>query len=111
MTFSILGWIISAFTSLYLLKTSVDKLRGTSEMMSNFSYMKLEKYRIPTGIGELLASILFLIPETSLWGMVLICSFMSAAVVIHLALMGGNRKGLPILIGLASILSYLLRQM
>jgi hypothetical protein len=48
---------------------------------------------------------------TSLYGMVLVTSFMSAAVVLHLALMGGAKTYMPILVGVLSLLSYVLRSL
>jgi hypothetical protein len=46
---------------------------------------------------------------TSLYGMVLIVSFMSAAVALHLSLMNGAKTYVPLLVGILSILSYILR--
>lgn len=106
---TILGWILSVVTALFLGKGAVEKIIGTKEMVGNFAYMKLENYRMFTGVGELLGSILLLIPMTSLYGMTLISSFMSAAFVIHLSLMGGAKKEIPILVGIGAILGYFLR--
>jgi hypothetical protein len=61
---TIIGWVLSVMTSLFLLKGATDKLRGTEEMIGNFAFMKLEKYRIHTGVGELLGAILLLINFT-----------------------------------------------
>jgi uncharacterized membrane protein YphA (DoxX/SURF4 family) len=106
---TIIGWVIAIATSLFLTKSALDKIRGTQEMVGNFAYMKLEKYRILTGVGELIAAILLLIPVTSLFGAVLIACFMSAAVVLHLSLMGGAKTYIPILVGVGGILGYLLK--
>jgi hypothetical protein len=46
---------------------------------------------------------------TSLYGAVLIGSFMSAAVALHLSLMGGNKTGIPLIVGLLGFIGYLLR--
>ena len=106
---TIIGWVLSVMTSLFLLKGAVDKLRGTEEMVGNFAYMKLEKYRLHTGVGELLGALLLLIPVTSLYGAILIACFMSGAVTLHLSLMGGTKTNFPILVGLAAVLGYILR--
>ena len=90
-------------------KGAIEKIIGTQEMVGNFAYMKLEKYRILTGVGELLGVILLAIPMTSLYGMVLITSFMSAAVVLHLSLMGGAKTQIPLILGIGAVLSHLLR--
>lgn len=106
---AIIGWILSVGTSLFLAKGAIDKIRGTQEMVGNFAYMKLEKYRVLTGVGELLGAILLSVPFASLAGAFIIFGFMSAAVVLHLALMGGNKTSVPMAVGLAAVLSYLLR--
>lgn len=106
---TIIGWVLTAVVAAMLGKGAIEKLIGTQEMVGNFAYMKLEKYRVLTGVGELLGVILLLFPITSLYGMVLVTSFMSAAVVLHLSLMGGAKTYLPILIGVLAVLSHVLR--
>ena len=105
----IIGWVLSAVTALFLGKGAIEKLIGTKEMVGNFAYMKLDKYRVVTGLGELLGVVLLLIPVTSLFGAILIASFMSAAAVMHLSLMGGSKTYIPIIIGLLSLAGHFLR--
>jgi uncharacterized membrane protein YphA (DoxX/SURF4 family) len=105
----IIGWVLSVITALFLGKGAIDKLVGTQEMVGNFAFMKIEKYRVVTGLGELLGVVLLLIPTTSLFGAILIASFMSAAVVMHLSLMGGSKTYIPIIIGLAALAGHFLR--
>lgn len=106
---SIIGWALSVITALFLGKGAIDKLVGTQEMVGNFAFMKLEKYRVVTGLGELLGVVLLLIPVTSLFGAILIASFMSAAAVMHLSLMGGSKTYIPIIVGLLSLAGHFLR--
>lgn len=108
-TLSLIGWLLTGIVTIFLGKGAIEKLIGTQEMVGNFAYMKLEKYRIPTGVGELLGVVLLAIPMTSLYGMVLIVSFMSAAVSLHLSLMNGAKTYVPFLVGILSVLSYILR--
>jgi uncharacterized membrane protein YphA (DoxX/SURF4 family) len=105
----IIGWVLSVITGLFLGKGAIDKIVGTQEMVGNFAFMKLEKYRLVTGLGELLAVVLLLIPMTSLFGAILISCFMSAAVVMHLSLMGGNKTYVPILVGVFTLIGHFLR--
>jgi uncharacterized membrane protein YphA (DoxX/SURF4 family) len=107
----IIGWVLSVITGLFLGKGAIDKIVGTQEMVGNFAFMKLEKYRLLTGLGELLGVVLLLIPATSLFGAILIVSFMSAATVIHLSLMGGNKTYVPILVGIFALVGHFLRVM
>ena len=107
--FAMIGWALTAIVAAMLGKGAIEKIIGTQEMVGNFAYMKLEKYRILTGVGELLGVVLLAIPMTSLYGMVLITSFMSAAVVLHLSLMGGAKTQIPLILGIGAVLSHLLR--
>ena len=107
----IIGWVLSVITGLFLAKGAIDKIVGTQEMVGNFAFMKLEKYRLVTGLGELLGVVLLLIPMTSLFGAILIASFMSAAAVMHLSHMGGAKTYVPILVGLFSLVGHFLRVM
>lgn len=106
---SIIGWALSVATALFLGKGAIEKLIGTQEMVGNFAYMKLEKYRVLTGVGELLGVVLLLVPGLSIFGAILIASFMSAAAVMHLSLMGGAKTSIPIMIGVAGLLGHFLR--
>ena len=107
----IIGWALSVMTGLFLGKGAIDKIVGTQEMVGNFAFMKLEKYRLVTGLGELLGVILLLIPMTSLFGAILIACFMSAAAVMHLSQMGGAKTYIPILVGVFSLVGHFLRVM
>lgn len=106
---AILGWVFSVVTSIFLAKGAIDKIRGTEEMIGNFNFMKLDKYRVLTGWGEVLGALLLLYPPTSLYGMVLITSFMSGAVVMHLSAMGGAKTSIPLGVGLGAVIGHLLR--
>ena len=106
---AILGWVFSVVTSIFLAKGAIDKIRGTEEMIGNFSFMKLDRYRVVTGWGEVLGALLLLYPPTSLYGMVLITSFMSGAVVMHLSAMGGVKTSIPLGVGLGAVIGHLLR--
>ncbi len=108
-TLSLIGWLLTGVVTIFLGKGAIEKLIGTQEMVGNFAYMKLENYRVPTGVGELLGVVLLAIPITSLYGMVLIVSFMSAAVALHLSLMNGAKTYMPIIVGILAVLSYILR--
>ncbi len=108
-TLSLIGWLITGIVTIFLGKGAIEKLIGTQEMVGNFAYMKLENYRVPTGVGELLGVVLLAIPITSLYGMVLIVSFMSAAVALHLSLMNGAKTYMPLIVGIFAVLSYILR--
>jgi len=108
-TLSLIGWLLTGIVTIFLGKGAIEKLIGTQEMVGNFAYMKLENYRVPTGLGELLGVVLLAIPMTSLYGMIIIVSFMSAAVALHLSLMNGVKTYVPLIVGILAVLSYILR--
>ncbi len=108
-TLFIIGWTITAIVSFFLLKGGFDKIRGTQEMVSNFSYMKLDKYRVVVGVAEIIGALLLVTPGLSLYGMIVIVSLMSGAAALHLSLMGGDKTWLPTVVGLGVILSHLLK--
>lgn len=108
-TLSLIGWLFTGIVAIFLGKGAIEKIIGTQEMVGNFAYMKLEKYRVLTGVGEILGVVLLAIPMTSLYGMVLITSFMSAAAVLHLSLMNGSKTYVPVIVGILAIVSYILR--
>ena len=105
---TIIGWVLCGLTSLFLAKGAIDKIRGSQEMVGNFAYMKLEKYRVSVGIGELFAALLLLCPIYSVWGAVLVLCFMSGAIALHLSLMNGVKTWIPFLVGVGAIIGSIL---
>jgi hypothetical protein len=108
-TLFIIGWTITAIVSFFLLKGGFDKIRGTREMVGNFSYMKLDKYRVAVGVAEIIGVLLLVTPGLSLYGMIVIVSLMSGAAALHLSLMGGDKTWLPTVVGIGAVLSHLLK--
>mgnify|MGYP003653229490 CR=1 FL=1 len=103
------GWGLTIIVSLMLGMGGVSKLMGTEEMVNNFTFMNLLPYIEIIGIVEIAGVILLLIPKTSLYGAVILGSVMTAAVALHLSLMGGDNIAMPLMIGTAAWLSYFLR--
>lgn len=104
----IIGLIISIGTALFLAKSAYGKVVGTQEAIGNFAYMKLEKHRVSVGVAEMVAAVLLVIPATSLYGAFLIASIMSGAAAIHLTMFGGKDTKVPVLVGLAAVIGYIL---
>lgn len=103
------GWALTIIVSLMLGMGGVSKLMGTEEMVNNFTFMNLLPYIEIIGLVEIAGVILLLIPKTSLYGAVILGSVMTAAVALHLSLMGGDNIATPLMIGTAAWLSYFLR--
>ena len=108
-TTAIIGWVITAIVVFLLAKSGLDKVRGTQEAVGNFAYMKLEKYRKPVGIAEMIGAALLVTPGLSEYGVLVIASLMTAATALHLSLMGGKKAWFPVLIGIGAVLAHLLK--
>ena len=86
---SILIWIIRVTAAIILLQTLYFKFTGAEESVYIFSALGLEPYgRIGTGIAELIAVILILIPRTTVLGAILGLGIMAGAIFSHLFVLG-----------------------
>ena len=82
-------WIIKLIAVVILVQTLYFKFSGAAESVYIFSTLGIEPYgRIGSGVVELIASILILIPRTSLLGAILGTGTMLGALVSHLAFLG-----------------------
>ena len=86
---SILTWIIKLIAVIILLQTLYFKFTGAEESVYIFTKLGIEPFgRIGSGIIELLASILILIPRTTLPGALLGFATMLGAIFSHLFVLG-----------------------
>jgi len=104
-----IGLGLNLFVFLVLGLGGINKIVGTTEMVNNFTFMNLLPYIEFIGIIEVISVILLLIPRTALYGAVLVGSIMSAAVALHLSLMGGDNITVPLMLGSFAWLGYFLR--
>src|SRR5580698_10347887 len=82
-------WILRILAAIILLQTLFFKFSGAEESVYIFSKLGMEPWgRIGTGIIELIASILLLIPRTTAIGAVLGLGVMSGALFFHLTRLG-----------------------
>ncbi len=79
----IFGWTITSLLSALLLFSVFGKLTNP-EMQANMANWGLADWRIIIAIGELIATILFIIPRTNILGVLLLCSHMGGAIIIHM---------------------------
>jgi len=90
---SIFTWIIKLIAVVILLQTLFFKFSGAEESVYIFSKLGAEPYgRIGSGVIELIASILILIPRTTLLGALMGFGTMSGAIVSHLFVLGISVK-------------------
>ena len=91
---TILYWILRILAAAILLQTLFFKFSGAEESIYIFSTLGVEPWgRIGTGIVELVASILILIPRTTAFGAVLAAGTMSGAIFFHLTRLGIEVRG------------------
>lgn len=82
-------WILRLTAALILLQTLFFKFSGSEESVYIFSTLGLEPFgRIGSGIVELIAAILILIPRTTLVGALLGMGVMIGAIFSHIFVLG-----------------------
>jgi uncharacterized membrane protein YphA (DoxX/SURF4 family) len=99
----ILSWALRLAAAGILLQTLFFKFTGAPESVYIFSTLGAEPWgRIGSGVVELLAAILLLVPATTTVGAVLAMGVMAGAIVSHLTVLGiGVRGDGGLLFGLA----------
>lgn len=84
-----LDWTLRIIAASILLQTLFFKFTGAEESIYIFSTLGVEPYgRIGSGIVELVAAVLILIPKTTLMGAIIGCGVMLGAIVSHLFVLG-----------------------
>ena len=87
--FVITSWTLRAIAAVILLQTLFFKFTGAKESVYIFSTLGLEPWgRIGSGIVELIASILLLLPSTVVFGAILSLGVISGAIISHLTKLG-----------------------
>ena len=77
-----------------LLQTLFFKFTGAEESVYIFSTLGVEPWgRLASGVVELLAAVLLLVPGTAAIGAVVACGVMAGAVVSHLTILGIEVRG------------------
>ena len=115
---AIFSWILQLLVAGILLQTLFFKFTGAPESVYIFSTLGLEPWgRIGSGIAELIAAILLLIPATAPAGAILSIAVISGAIVSHLTVLGievmddgGLLFGLAVVVLVASLAIVWLRR-
>lgn len=86
---NIFFWALRITAAYILLQTLRFKFSGAEESIYIFTKVGMEPWgRIGSGIVELIAGILLLIPRTTAWGALLAIGTMSGAILFHLTSLG-----------------------
>ncbi len=82
-------WVLRILAAIILLQTLYFKFTAHPQSVKLFTALDMEPWgRIGTGIFELIASILILIPRTTLLGAIMGLGLMSGAIFFHLTKLG-----------------------
>lgn len=91
---TIVYWILRLIAAIILLQTLFFKFTASDESVYIFSTIGIEPWgRIGTGVAELIAALLLLIPRTTAIGALLAIGLMSGALFFHLTILGIEIKG------------------
>jgi putative oxidoreductase len=87
-------WILKIAVAGILLQTLFFKFTGAPESIFIFSTLQVEPWgRWLSGVMELVASILILVPQTQILGALLAAGVMAGAIVSHLFILGIEVQG------------------
>lgn len=85
----VLDWILRLVVAVILLQTLFFKFTGAKESVYIFSTLGAEPWgRIGSGVVELIASLLILLPRTSIYGAFLSLGTICGALFAHLTMLG-----------------------
>jgi hypothetical protein len=81
------GWAVSILPSLALIGSAIAKFVGPEPVVKGFSDSGWNtNLLVPLGIVELASTVLYLIPQTSILGAILLTGYMGGAISHHLRL-------------------------
>src|SRR6478672_1098039 len=88
-TFMTVSWILRGIAAAILLQTLFFKFSGAEESIYIFTTVGMEPWgRIGSGVAELIAAVLLLVPGTVIYGAVLSLGVISGAIFFHLTKLG-----------------------
>ena len=106
---AVFTWFLRFFVAVILLQTLYFKFTAAAESVFIFSKLGMEPYgRIATGIFELIAAVLILMPRTTIFGALLGLGLMIGAVVSHIFVLGievQNDRGTLFMLALLVLIS------
>lgn len=90
----ILVWVLRLVAAAIMLQTLFFKFTGAPESIYIFEQVGMEPFgRYASGIAELIASVLLLIPRTTWLGAALALGVMAGAIMSHLTILGIEVQG------------------
>ena len=87
--FMIASWLLRGIAAVILLQTLFFKFTGAQESVQIFTTLGMEPWgRIGSGVVELIAAVLLLVPATVAYGAILTLGVMAGAIFFHLTKLG-----------------------
>jgi len=84
---TIVGWILTVLPSAMLFMSAGFKFAGGKMITEGFEKMSWDpKLAIPLGITEAACTIIYLIPQTSVLGAILLTGYMGGAIATHISM-------------------------
>ena len=91
---NIFSWVLRGIAALIMLQTLFFKFTAAPESVYIFSELGIEPWgRIGSGIMELIASVLILVPRTTVLGALLAMGIMGGAILSHIFVLGISVQG------------------
>lgn len=91
---TVVSWIVRLVAAGILLQTLWFKFTGAPESVYIFGTLGVEPWgRIATGVLELIAAGLLLVPRTAAWGALLAAGVAAGAILSHLTILGIEVQG------------------
>ena len=88
-SFIIASWFLRGVAAVILLQTLFFKFTGAAESVYIFTTLGMEPWgRIGSGIAELIAAVLLLLPQTVVFGAIMSLGVISGAIFFHLTKLG-----------------------
>ncbi len=91
---NIISWILRLLAAAIMLQTLYFKFTGAPESVYIFTKVGIEPWgRIATGVAELIASVLLLIPSFTAFGALMGIGIMGGALATHIGILGIEVQG------------------
>jgi len=103
-----IGWVLSVLPVLLMVFSAVVKLMKSAPVVEGFQKLGFpDNSIVPIGITELLCAVIYIIPQTSVLGAILLTGYLGGATVTQLR--AGESIIAPILVGVVAWLGLFLR--
>ena len=84
---TILGWVLTVLPSAPLIFSAAVKFSGNKQVTEGLEKMSWQPgLAFPLGFAELACTVLYLIPQTSVLGAILLTGYMGGAIATHISL-------------------------